>query len=121
MSDLALRSRYFDNPAGSINGCGSLPTMVKSVQKNPYLSAFSAPNDSRDDNFMTAMASAFQKAYTKKDMNTALDALKTKKMTLTRASETYGIPATTLWQRANRLGDFRFDFRCYFRFYKFCC
>ena len=42
--------------------------------------------------------------YTKKEMNMALEALKLKHLSLSRASELYGIPATTLWQRANRLG-----------------
>ena len=30
--------------------------------------------------------------------------LRTKKLSLSRASEVYGIPPTTLWQRANRMG-----------------
>ena len=34
----------------------------------------------------------------------ALDSLRKKSLTLSRASETYGIPPTTLWQRANRMG-----------------
>ena len=29
---------------------------------------------------------------------------RTKKLSLSRASEVYGIPPTTLWQRANRMG-----------------
>lgn len=44
------------------------------------------------------------KTYTKKDMSLALDALRSQKMSLSRASEMYGIPPTTLWQRANRMG-----------------
>ncbi|TRY75042.1 hypothetical protein TCAL_07012 [Tigriopus californicus] len=44
------------------------------------------------------------KAYTKKDLNEALESLKSKRMSLSRASEVYAIPATTLWQRANRMG-----------------
>ncbi len=34
----------------------------------------------------------------------ALASLREQQLSLTRASEIYGIPATTLWQRANRLG-----------------
>lgn len=34
----------------------------------------------------------------------ALDALRNHNMSLTKASATYGIPSTTLWQRAHRLG-----------------
>ena len=37
-------------------------------------------------------------------MNLALEALRSKKLSLSRASEIYGIPPTTLWQRANRMG-----------------
>ncbi len=42
--------------------------------------------------------------YTKRDLGRALDALRSKKMSLSKASEVFGIPATTLWQRANRAG-----------------
>ena len=44
------------------------------------------------------------KSYTKRDMSLALEALRSKKLSLSRASEVYGIPPTTLWQRANRMG-----------------
>lgn len=37
-------------------------------------------------------------------MELALDALRNHNMSLTKASSTYGIPSTTLWQRAHRLG-----------------
>ncbi|XP_050680917.1 uncharacterized protein LOC126976572 isoform X2 [Leptidea sinapis] len=44
------------------------------------------------------------KSWTQQDMDKALDALKNRHMSLTKASSTYGIPSTTLWQRAHRLG-----------------
>ncbi|CAK1550892.1 unnamed protein product [Leptosia nina] len=44
------------------------------------------------------------KTWSQKDMEKALDALKNHHMSLTKASATYGIPSTTLWQRAHRLG-----------------
>jgi len=44
------------------------------------------------------------KTWTQDDMESALDALRTHHMSLTKASVTYGIPSTTLWQRAHRLG-----------------
>ncbi|KAK9744992.1 CENP-B N-terminal DNA-binding domain [Popillia japonica] len=44
------------------------------------------------------------KTWTQEDMELALDALKNHNMSLTKASATYGIPSTTLWQRAHRLG-----------------
>ncbi|KAG6439438.1 hypothetical protein O3G_MSEX000774, partial [Manduca sexta] len=37
-------------------------------------------------------------------MDNALEALRKHNMSLTKASATYGIPSTTLWQRAHRLG-----------------
>lgn len=37
-------------------------------------------------------------------MELALDALRNHNMSLTKASATYGIPSTTLWQRAHRMG-----------------
>ena len=51
-----------------------------------------------------AHGAACPKTYTKRDMALALEALKSKKLSLSRASEVYGIPPTTLWQRANRMG-----------------
>lgn len=44
------------------------------------------------------------KTWTQGDMEAALDALRNHNMSLTKASVTYGIPSTTLWQRAHRLG-----------------
>ncbi|XP_061715411.1 uncharacterized protein LOC133523735 [Cydia pomonella] len=44
------------------------------------------------------------KNWTQQDMELALEALRTHNMSLTKASATYGIPSTTLWQRAHRLG-----------------
>ena len=44
------------------------------------------------------------KSYTKKDMERALEALQSRQMSLSKAAEAHGIPATTLWQRANRMG-----------------
>lgn len=37
-------------------------------------------------------------------MDLALEALRSQSMNLTKASATFGIPSTTLWQRAHRLG-----------------
>ncbi|XP_045766937.1 uncharacterized protein LOC123868446 isoform X1 [Maniola jurtina] len=44
------------------------------------------------------------KSWTQQDMEKALEALRKHNMSLTKASATYGIPSTTLWQRAHRLG-----------------
>lgn len=54
-------------------------------------------NDSKGNN-------SGPKTWTPSDMEAALDALRTHNMSLTKASATYGIPSTTLWQRAHRLG-----------------
>lgn len=48
--------------------------------------------------------SAGPKTWTQEDMDVALDALRNHNMSLSKASTTYGIPSTTLWQRAHRLG-----------------
>lgn len=44
------------------------------------------------------------KTWTQESMHSALEALRTQNMSLTKASVLYGIPSTTLWQRAHRLG-----------------
>lgn len=44
------------------------------------------------------------KSWTQDDMDGALEALRNHDMSLTKASATFGIPSTTLWQRAHRLG-----------------
>lgn len=45
-----------------------------------------------------------KKEWTEENMDAALDALRNHHMSLTKASITFGIPSTTLWQRAHRLG-----------------
>ncbi|KAJ8894877.1 hypothetical protein PR048_000184 [Dryococelus australis] len=42
--------------------------------------------------------------WTQDDMCKALDALRNHELSLSRASAKYGIPSTTLWQRAHREG-----------------
>ncbi|XP_014250799.1 protein tramtrack, beta isoform-like isoform X1 [Cimex lectularius] len=44
------------------------------------------------------------KTWTQEDMGAALDALRNQTMSLSKASLHFGIPSTTLWQRAHRLG-----------------
>ncbi|CAH2039904.1 unnamed protein product, partial [Iphiclides podalirius] len=44
------------------------------------------------------------KSWSPRDMERALQALRDRRMSLTKASALYGIPSTTLWQRAHRLG-----------------
>ena len=52
----------------------------------------------------TSLLMKYPKSYTTQDMDLALDCLKEGRLSLTRASEMFKIPATTLWQRANKLG-----------------
>lgn len=49
-------------------------------------------------------SSGLKKMYTPEAMEAALDALRNGSMSLTRAAAAFGIPSTTLWQRAHRLG-----------------
>ncbi|XP_050699837.1 uncharacterized protein LOC126987149 isoform X3 [Eriocheir sinensis] len=49
-------------------------------------------------------ATGGRKLWTDDDMDKALDALRNAAMSLSKAAHVYGIPATTLWQRAHRLG-----------------
>ncbi|CAG0924465.1 unnamed protein product, partial [Notodromas monacha] len=49
-------------------------------------------------------SAASMKNWTEQDLEQALDALRQKTMSLTRASAHFGIPSTTLWQRAHRAG-----------------
>lgn len=57
-------------------------------------------SDSDKANSLTAV----NKNWNHEDMDAALEALRSGQMSLTKASVTYGIPSTTLWQRAHRLG-----------------
>ena len=45
-----------------------------------------------------------KKMYTPEAMEAALEELRNGTMSLTRAAAAFGIPSTTLWQRAHRLG-----------------
>ncbi|KAB7503906.1 Protein bric-a-brac 2 [Armadillidium nasatum] len=45
-----------------------------------------------------------RKLWTDEDMEKALDSLRNSAMSLSRAAQVFGIPATTLWQRAHRMG-----------------
>ncbi|XP_041987688.1 uncharacterized protein LOC121739351 [Aricia agestis] len=61
-------------------------------------------DDTSDSAPEQAVGRGSPKAWSPQDMDSALDALRTHNMTLTKASATFGIPSTTLWQRAHRLG-----------------
>ncbi|KAK7573640.1 hypothetical protein V9T40_010831 [Parthenolecanium corni] len=59
------------------------------------------PSEVGSDN---GKGSLTKKDWAQEDMDAALDALRNHHMSLTKASITYGIPSTTLWQRAHKLG-----------------
>jgi transcriptional regulator of acetoin/glycerol metabolism len=86
-----------DSKMHSDHNGGSLQyiTLGNSVQTSS--ASLSAANDSKNTN-------SGPKTWTPNDMEAALEALRTHNMSLTKASATYGIPSTTLWQRAHRLG-----------------
>jgi transcriptional regulator of acetoin/glycerol metabolism len=65
----------------------------------PATSATTPTSDSKGGN-----NNGGPKTWTPSDMEAALEALRSHNMSLTKASATYGIPSTTLWQRAHRLG-----------------
>lgn len=69
-----------------------------SGHSSPQYTNLMGPNDKN------ATTPGGPKTWTQEDMESALDALRTHNMSLTKASVTYGIPSTTLWQRAHRLG-----------------
>ncbi|CAB3376799.1 Hypothetical predicted protein [Cloeon dipterum] len=75
---------------------GLIPT---SALNNSSLNLKSVPNENE-----VIMTHKSTKHWTQEDMELALEALRTQAMNLTKASATYGIPSTTLWQRAHRLG-----------------
>uniref|UniRef100_A0A182J0W7 HTH psq-type domain-containing protein n=1 Tax=Anopheles atroparvus TaxID=41427 RepID=A0A182J0W7_ANOAO len=84
MSDMYQSDASEDSKAGILDGSAMQYTNLTS------------PNE--------AKTPTGPKTWTAEDMESALEALRTHNMSLTKASATYGIPSTTLWQRAHRLG-----------------
>lgn len=70
--------------------------MMNNSNEQPQYLNLTGPNDPKTP--------TGPKTWTPNDMEAALEALRTHNMSLTKASATYGIPSTTLWQRAHRLG-----------------
>jgi predicted HTH domain antitoxin len=96
-----MQSPNFPMLSSSYTTTGSTISAAQEQRTSePDCDSYSNKSDERSP----SSTSEVHKTYTKKDMFRALEALKTKRMSLSRASELYGIPATTLWQRANRLG-----------------
>ncbi|XP_037085633.1 protein bric-a-brac 2-like [Pollicipes pollicipes] len=53
---------------------------------------------------VSAASDSDRKLWSEENMELALDALRTARMSLSKASSVYGIPSTTLWQRAHKAG-----------------
>ncbi|XP_063698335.1 protein bric-a-brac 1-like isoform X2 [Culicoides brevitarsis] len=92
---------------GTNNGT-STPTGRKNSKKAKLDTSAADANTDDGSNGSTngknGEGSSGPKTWTPEDMDAALDALRNHNMSLTKASATYGIPSTTLWQRAHRLG-----------------
>jgi len=69
----------------------------------PYFSVFFPGAEADQQAAVDLQTPADDQALTKREcMSLALEALRTKSMSLSKAAEVYNIPATTLWQKANR-------------------
>jgi len=105
MSDMAA---FIASATAAVRNAGGnsfqdLQHTMMTMPSSPLLPFPSLPMNSSPP-IPPAHGAACPKNYTKRDMALALEALKSKKLSLSRASEVYGIPPTTLWQRANRMG-----------------
>lgn len=94
---------------GSNNGtCTPAPRKNSTNAASDCTVALTNSNNSNGStngkNGENASGTSGPKTWTPEDMDAALDALRNHNMSLTKASATYGIPSTTLWQRAHRLG-----------------
>ena len=77
---------------------------VPSADRSETNKTTSSPPKLEERSPSSSSSSASTTGYSKKDMSKALDAIKTKRMSVTQASELYGISTSTLWQRASKLG-----------------
>lgn len=113
-SDASEDSKMMSNGSRSItpNSQYAYPTNGNGTANGDPLQMPSTPTNNGNGTSAAAAAaggdanknSSGPKTWTQEDMDGALDALRNHNMSLTKASVTYGIPSTTLWQRAHRLG-----------------
>ncbi|XP_066584393.1 sex determination protein fruitless isoform X2 [Prorops nasuta] len=99
MSDRASVSSK--NAADSENMMMITPELLGLMPSGSSVHSDSGENNSRGQSSSHHHGS---KSWTQEDMDAALEALRNHDMSLTKASATFGIPSTTLWQRAHRLG-----------------
>ncbi|XP_029161814.1 protein bric-a-brac 2 isoform X2 [Nylanderia fulva] len=102
MSDRASVSSK--NAADSDNMMMITPELLGLMPSGSSGQSDSGDNNSRGHSGQSSSHHHGSKSWTQEDMDAALDALRNHNMSLTKASATFGIPSTTLWQRAHRLG-----------------
>ncbi|XP_067204410.1 protein bric-a-brac 2 isoform X2 [Linepithema humile] len=102
MSDRASVSSK--NAADSDNMMMITPELLGLMPSGSSGHSDSGENNSRGHSGQPSSHHHGSKSWTQEDMDAALDALRNHDMSLTKASATFGIPSTTLWQRAHRLG-----------------
>ncbi|XP_076753687.1 pipsqueak isoform X3 [Xylocopa sonorina] len=102
MSDRASVSSK--NAADSDNMMMITPELLGLMPSGSSVHSDSGENNSRSHTGQSSSHHHGSKSWTQEDMDAALEALRNHDMSLTKASATFGIPSTTLWQRAHRLG-----------------
>ncbi|XP_076621219.1 pipsqueak isoform X2 [Colletes latitarsis] len=102
MSDRASVSSK--NAADSDNMMMITPELLGLMPSGSSVHSDSGENNSRGHSGQSSSHHHGSKSWTQEDMDAALEALRNHNMSLTKASATFGIPSTTLWQRAHRLG-----------------
>ncbi|XP_076287906.1 pipsqueak isoform X4 [Lasioglossum baleicum] len=102
MSDRASVSSK--NAADSDNMMMITPELLGLMPSGSSVHSDSGENNSRGHSGQSSSHHHGSKSWTQEDMDAALEALRNHDMSLTKASATFGIPSTTLWQRAHRLG-----------------
>ncbi|KAM0727094.1 Protein bric-a-brac 2 [Formica fusca] len=102
MSDRASVSSK--NAADSDNMMMITPELLGLMPSGSSGQSDSGDNNSRGHSGQSSSHHHGSKSWTQEDMDAALDALRNHNMSLTKASATFNIPSTTLWQRAHRLG-----------------
>ncbi|XP_031787171.1 protein bric-a-brac 2 isoform X2 [Nasonia vitripennis] len=80
------------------------PELLGLMPSGSSVHSDSGENNSRTHSGQSGSHHHGSKSWTQEDMDAALEALRNHDMSLTKASATFGIPSTTLWQRAHRLG-----------------
>ncbi|CAH0729444.1 unnamed protein product, partial [Brenthis ino] len=102
----SLISRHMEMMNEVADSSEFVPLMIKDEPNSEGEQHHLSGDDTSDSNgpSQETFSRSSPKSWTQEDMDKALEALRKHNMSLTKASATYGIPSTTLWQRAHRLG-----------------